>query len=125
MRPSGLQMQLMYAFDAAVLGVLLGVVYDVFRSLRVHFRFRKTAAAILDSLFCLITLAAFLLLMLCWTDGRLRLYLLLGVCAGFFAYRKLISAVILKGLLRLLSMGKRARTGFCSLLRRQKKRVRK
>ena len=59
---------------------------------------------LLDGMFCLTGLAGFLLLMLRGTDGRLRLYLPLGMTIGFGLYRKTLSVWILRLLLQMLRL---------------------
>ncbi len=85
----------------ALLGTGLGVLYDLLRAFRTHFRMKKAGTAVMDGLFCLLGLLSFLLTMLRHTDGRLRGYLALGMCLGFWFYRRAVSAWFL-GLLLLL-----------------------
>ena len=96
--------QLLFCLRFGLLGLLLGVVYDVLRAARIHFRLRRPGTALLDVLFCLTGLLCFLLLMLRGTDGRLRLYLPLGLAAGFGLYRKIFSVHLLRLLLWLLRL---------------------
>lgn len=91
--------QLLFCLRFGLLGLALGVFYDVLRAVRTHFRLRRWGTGLLDVLFCLIGLLGFLLLMLRGTDGRLRLYLLLGLGAGFLLYRKTVSVYFLRLLL--------------------------
>lgn len=99
MLPAQLNEQLLYCLRFALLGVGLGLFYDVLRALRVHYRLRRCGTAALDLLFCLGALPAFLLLMLKGTDGRLRGFLFLGLAGGFALYRTTLSCFILRGLL--------------------------
>lgn len=87
--------QLLYCLRFGLLGLLLGVVYDVLRAVRTQFRLRRLGTGLLDALFCLLGLLGFLLLMLQGTDGRLRLYLPLGLAAGFALYRHTVSVYLL------------------------------
>ena len=104
MLPAGLQEQLLYCGRFALLGVALGVFYDVLRAIRIRHRLRKRGTAVLDVLFCLTGLVCFLLTMLRGTDGRLRGFLPLGLLLGFFSYRKLISIWVLRLFLKLLQL---------------------
>lgn len=104
MLPAGLQEQLLYCGRFALLGLALGVFYDVLRAIRVSFRLRRWGTAMLDVLFCLTALTGFLLMLLQGTDGRLRGFLLFGLATGFFGYRKLISLQVLKVFLQILRL---------------------
>lgn len=108
MLPTGLREQLLYCLRFGLLGLGLGVLYDLLRAVRMHFRLRRWGTAALDALFCILSLICFLLLMLRGTDGRLRFYLLLGLVLGFFLYRKLVSVWVLRGLLWLLRLAGQA-----------------
>ncbi len=117
MLPTGLGQQMAFCLTFALLGAVLGVVYDGLRALRVHFRLKKTGTALLDGLFCLLGLLAFLLTMLRATDGRLRGYLLLGLAAGFWLYRQTVSVWVLRLCLLLLAgLGQAMRAGKTALL---------
>ena len=96
MQPTGLAEQLLYCLRFAALGAALGLVYDLLRAVRIHFRLRRLGTALLDVFFCLLGLAGFLLAMLRGTDGRLRGYLPLGLAAGFWLYRQTVSAPVLR-----------------------------
>ena len=101
-------LQLLFCLRFGLLGLFLGVVYDVLRAVRTYFRLRKPGTALLDGLFCLTALLCFLLLMLRGTDGRLRLYLPLGLAAGFGLYQKTLSVYLLRLLLWLLRLAGQA-----------------
>ena len=104
MLPAALQEQLLYCGRFALLGLALGVFYDVLRAIRIRHRIRKHGTAMLDVLFCLTGLVCFLLTMLRGTDGRLRGFLPLGLLAGFFGYRKLFSIWVLRAFLTILQL---------------------
>ena len=104
MLPTELSLQLLFCLRFAGLGAVLGVVYDLLRAVRTHFRLKRWGTGLLDVLFCLIGTAGFLLLMLQGTDGRLRFYLPLGLVLGFALYRKTMSRAILWVLLYLLKL---------------------
>ena len=96
--------QLLFCLRFGLLGLALGVVYDIFRAVRTHFCLRRWGTGLLDLLFCLVGMTGFLLLMLRGTDGRLRLYLPLGLAAGFGLYRKTVSVWLLRLLLWWLAL---------------------
>ena len=96
--------QLLFCLRFGLLGLSLGMVYDVLRAVRTQFRLRRVGTGLLDGVFCLVGLTGFLLLMLRGTDGRLRLYLPLGMAAGFGLYRKILSAWVLRLFLQVLRL---------------------
>ena len=102
MLPTGLAQQGLFCLRFALLGLGLGIFYDLLRALRIRFRLKRWGTGLLDLLFCLVLLAGFLLLQLRGTDGRLRGYLLLGLGSGFFLWRKTLSHGFLRLMLVLL-----------------------
>ena len=88
--------QLLFCLRFGLLGLLLGIVYDGLRAMRMYFRLGRLGVGLLDVLFCLTGLLGFLLLMLRGTDGRLRLYLPLGLAGGFALYRNTVSVYLLR-----------------------------
>lgn len=111
MLPTGLQGQMVFCLSFAVFGAALGVFYDLLRAFRIRLRLKRLGTGLLDGLFCLVALVGFLLMLLRHTDGRLRGYLVIGLAAGFFLYRKTLSRWILHLLLWLLKwLGQALRT---------------
>ena len=97
MLPTGLPGQMTFCLYFALFGRSLGL--------------KRLGTGLLDGLFCLAALVGFLLMMLRHTDGRLRGYLVIGLAAGFFLYRKTFSRWILHLLLWLLKwLGQALRT---------------
>lgn len=99
MLPTELGLQMLFCLRFAGLGMMLGVLYDLLRAVRMRFRLKRWGTAVMDLLFCMLALLAFLLMMLQRTDGRLRGFLFLGLTLGFCLYRKAVSHSVLKGLL--------------------------
>ena len=111
MLPTGLQGQMVFCLSFAVFGAALGVFYDLLRAFRIRLRLKRLGTGLLDGLFCLVALLGFLLMLLRHTDGRLRGYLVIGLAAVFFLYRKTLSRWILHLLLWLLKwLGQALRT---------------
>jgi len=69
-----------------VLGLICGLIYDVFRLLRIAFRCGAILVFLTDIIFWL--LCAFLTysFLLCFTDGTVRFYVLIAAAAGFIIY---------------------------------------
>ncbi len=81
-----LQMQARGFLLAAIAGLLLGGLYDVFRIFRALFRCGKRALFVQDLLFMLAAGAFSYLTALAANWGVVRLYLLAGEAAGFALY---------------------------------------
>ena len=108
MLSTGLAQQGLFCLRFALLGLGLGIFYDLLRAIRIRFRLKRRGTGLLDLLFCLVLLAGFLLLQLRGTDGRLRGYLLLGLGSGFFLWRKTLSHPFLRLALTVLRWGEKA-----------------
>lgn len=100
-----LSVQLREFLFSGLLGLGLGFVYDIFRSLR---RIRKRWTAALDFMFALLFFLVLLLLSL--YTGGLKLYQCLGILLGSSLYFLLLSPLLLRcfgSVLRVLGAGKR------------------
>lgn len=67
-------------------GLLVGVLYDLLRVIRLCFTKSKTAIFIFDVIFVFIASISSFLFMLTVTDGQLRAFIVLGELLGFFIY---------------------------------------
>jgi len=67
-------------------GVLIGVLYDVLRVIRMSISQSKKALYITDFIFVFVSSVATFLFCLTVTDGQLRFYVLFGEALGFFIY---------------------------------------
>ncbi len=78
-------------------GVGLGMLYGIFKFIRVAFLSTKTAVIIADIIFMLIASIALFLYSLAMLYGYVRIYIVFGALCGFLAYRfslgKLISRI--------------------------------
>lgn len=86
-----LNMQLMEFLYSALLGVILGVVYDVLAIIRSYIKGNKLINIVFDVLFWCMSLAAVLGFVMFFTKGALRMYVLLGNFFGIFIYKNTIS----------------------------------
>lgn len=88
--------QLYCFFIFIIIGIISGLIFDIFRILRRTFKTKDFIIYIQDILFWI--LVGFLMLYgLCvYTNGELRLYLFLGVILGFLIYIVTVSKYILK-----------------------------
>lgn len=86
--------QLREVFLSGGMGFLLGAYFDVFRLLRRLTRPTAVWVFIQDCLFFITSAVAVFLFALSVTGGQLRVYLFLGLCAGFSAYRVTVGAAV-------------------------------
>ena len=96
------------------IGVLMGIVFDVYRLVLSHFRWRRWGRDVGDFIFWLLLTLMVFLLLLYGNWGEVRLYVLLGLGMGLGLYfrlfarltRKIISilAVLLKRILVIVWM---------------------
>ena len=96
------EQQVLCFLYSVALGGVFGIIYDIFRCLRVSFK-NGTAAVCAEDIICFI-IFAFLTFsfMLQYTDGKIRLYVILGEIIGGIGYLKTVGTVTVK-LFRVLS----------------------
>lgn len=93
--------QLTGLFYACGVGFLIGLYYELFRTLRLLFPPTAKSCFFQDVFFCLTAAVAVFFCLLAITDGVLYLYSLVGIAAGFFACYYTVGSV-LHGLLAVL-----------------------
>jgi spore cortex biosynthesis protein YabQ len=81
---------------AALLGFVLGAVYDIFRVLRVVALRGHIAAFLLDIIYWLICASATFIFILLQNDGKLRALLLIAEVLGASLYYFTIGAIVIK-----------------------------
>ena len=79
-----------------ITGMLLGIVFDIFRILRKTFKTSDIITNIQDILFGLITGTILLTSIFIFNNGELRLYLFLAIGSGILIYMLLISKYFIK-----------------------------
>lgn len=109
------QEQLRLFLQSILLGVGIGVVYDLLRAPRRVFGFGWAATAVCDALFWLVLLAALFEFNLLFAMGQSRYFVLAGVAGGAALYFQLISAVVLAVLEGVLQGIVRLIAGLCWL----------
>ncbi len=105
---SGQTLEFIYS---GVLGISLGVAYDIFRLFRVHLRAGKILTGVFDVIYWLIAVVALLMFVLTVSGGQMRWYVLLGTFGGGFVYMCTVSHlffrasdIIIKIVIRLLNV---------------------
>lgn len=94
--------QLRELFLSGGMGFLLGLYYDAFRILRSWLRPSRFCIFLQDCAYALTSAVFTFLFVLALNGGVLRFYVLVGVLAGFFAYRYTVGRVIIHSVLWLI-----------------------
>ena len=94
--------QLREMFLAGGMGFLLGAYYDVFRIIRRILRVGIVRVLIQDLVFFVTAAFAVFLFALAVTGGVIRLYLYIGLIAGFFAYRYTVGQAVVGLMVRVV-----------------------
>lgn len=88
--------QLGLLITAALLGFVLGMVYDVFRVFRVTTRCGRVAVFVLDIIYWLICAAATFAFLILQNDGKLRALVIICEVAGSVLYYYTIGVIVIK-----------------------------
>ncbi len=96
---------------SALLGIGIGIFYDILRCVRSYMRKSRVITGIFDALFWICAIFALLVFILTFTEGRMRWYVLFGAFCGGFLYRAAASEIVFKvmrgmsdALIKLLSL---------------------
>lgn len=77
-------------------GILIGVLFDIFRVLRRTFKTTDLVTYVEDTLFWIITGLLTLYFIFCFNNGEIRFYIFLGILLGIIIYMLLFSKYIIK-----------------------------
>ena len=83
-------------FYSILTGAFLGVVYDIFRILRIAYPPKKIGIIAQDITFALICIIATLIFLQFFTNGALRFFVLVGEFLGFLLYYLTIGVIVIK-----------------------------
>ena len=86
---------------SAVLGILLGILYDIIRLFRSYTSGGRIITALFDFIFWLLATTALLMFVLVYCGGRMRWYVLFGAFCGGFVYVSAFGEIVY-GILRAL-----------------------
>ncbi len=81
---------------SALLGIYLGVLFDVIRTVRAYMPRNRAVTAIFDVLFWLIAVISLLGFVMTVSGGKMRWYVLAGAFCGGFVYMAALSEIIYK-----------------------------
>lgn len=86
-----------YSFLVFVInGILIGILFDIFRILRKSFQTPDIITYIEDSLFWILAGLTTLIILFRFNDGELRLYTFLGIILGVLVYMLTLSKLFIK-----------------------------
>lgn len=80
---------------AILVGQCVGIVYDLFRSVRITFKFKTFYTFICDSMFWLVSLFLFFVFILNFAGGEGRFYIIFAMILGIFLYFLCVSYIFL------------------------------
>lgn len=103
---------------AALFGVIYCLFYDILRSLRKTVVFSAVAVFFQDIVYFIIIAVVTFMLMLSFTDGEIRAYILVGVLLGFVVCNFTVSLFFRKFLKFLFSLILKGFNGFCKVFAR-------
>ncbi|MBE6738946.1 MAG: hypothetical protein E7565_01355 [Ruminococcaceae bacterium] len=87
--------QIFTFFYAMILGVVLSVFFDFFRTLRISYKHIKVVVFIEDIVFFLISTFLTFMFLMSRCNGEFRTYAVSAILIGFFIYRISLSKIIL------------------------------
>lgn len=96
-----------YFLCSLLLGVFLGVVYDVFRLIRIILPKNNTIIFFEDILFCMFSTASFLILAFNVGSGRIRGMAAFGTLFGFSLYYSTLGKLVYKANEKIISFIKK------------------
>lgn len=79
-----------------ILGILIGIIFDIFRILRKTFKTADIITYIQDVIFWIITGGLILLSIFIFNNGELRFYLFIGIFIGLVVYMLSLSKYFIK-----------------------------
>ena len=79
-----------------ITGIVIGILFDIFRILRKSFKTTDIITYLQDILFWILTGAILLFSIFCFNNGEIRSYIFIGIVLGIFLYMVTISKFIIK-----------------------------
>lgn len=89
-----MQVQFVLVIQSILLGVVLGLFYDVLRAIRICFSAGRGFVALCDCIFWIVLLMALFEFNLVFAEGQSRYYVLAGAGGGMVLYFTLFSGLI-------------------------------
>ena len=88
-------------------GIIIGLIYDLYRIFRGIFNPKKIATMIEDFIFWIVISIAAVSVLIFGNEGELRFYTFLGFALGALLYNRLLSRIVIKSIVIILSTIKR------------------
>ena len=88
--------QALLFFIFVINGLLIGIVFDIFRILRISFKTKDFVTYIEDIAFWLITGAIVLYSIFIFNNGEIRFFIFIGIIIGVILYMMLFSSNVIK-----------------------------
>ena len=88
-------------------GIIIGLIYDLYRIFRGIFNPKKIATMIEDFIFWMVISIAAVSILIFGNDGELRFYTFLGFVLGALLYNRLLSRIVIKSIVIILITIKR------------------
>ena len=89
---------------SALLGLCLGVLFDVIRTVRTYMPRKRWITAVFDVLFWLIAVISLLGFVMTVSGGKMRWYVLAGAFCGGFVYMAALSEIVYKILVSVIAV---------------------
>ena len=87
--------QILPFFYAVTLGIILSVLFDFFRTIRISYKHNNIFVFIEDIVFFLISTFLTFMFLMARCNGEFRTYVISAILIGFFIYRITLSKIIL------------------------------
>ena len=105
---NALFLEQMYIFFIFIIcGVIIGIIFDVFRILRKSFKTPDIVTYIEDVLFWIITCILFAYTIFTYNNGEIRLYIFIGALIGILIYILTISKYFIKFCVKIINIIKK------------------
>ena len=92
---------------SALLGLYLGVLFDVIRTIRAYMPRNRLVTAIFDVLFWIIAVISLLGFVMTVSGGKMRWYVLAGAFCGGFVYMAALSEIVYRILVSVIAVMKK------------------
>lgn len=96
------QMNIFFIF--IICGIIIGIIFDIFRILRKSFKTPDMVTYIEDVLFWLITCILFAYTIFTYNNGEIRLYIFIGALIGILIYILTISKYFIKFCVKMIDI---------------------
>ena len=98
-------MQVSSFLTALCIGLILGIIFDLFRVIRTTFHLHTIATSILDILYWIIALVIAFTLLIMSNWGEFRFYIFIGITLGGGLYYKFISRYMMQLFFQVVHVG--------------------